>query len=166
MFGDKKIKNIDLYYFSTDKRNVEDYDHIVSNYIKYYHFRARRCKVGFYFWSVMKLCLIALMPVIQAINSFENSSWIIPVCTSGLFLIESILEIWRFKEKWILYRDTCNRLTSIQRQFMGSTAEGIDDERLIYIGLVESLIEEEVRNWYEMSQKRTEEMMNQKKTKN
>ena len=47
MFGNEKIKDITLYYAVTDKITIKDYDKIVSNYIQYYNFRARRCKAGF-----------------------------------------------------------------------------------------------------------------------
>ncbi len=52
-----------------------------------------------------------------------------------------------------MYRDTCNKLISVQRYFMGSTIKEIDENRLNYIGLVEDIIGEEAKNWYEIIKK-------------
>lgn len=150
MFGCSKIKDIDLYYYNADKMDIKEYDRIVSDYIKYYHFRADRCKRGFYFCTVLKLMLIAILPIIQAAELLETLPWCIAAFSSGIFLIESILELWRFREKWILYRSTCNSLISVQRQFMGKGAEGVNEKRQEYIDIVEGIIGEEGNAWGKM----------------
>lgn len=155
---DEKLKDIELYYY-LDKTNIEDYDQIVSSYIKYYHFRARKCKNSFYFWSMLKLLMVAVLPVIQSAGLLENLPWVVVAFSSGIFLIESILELWRFREKWILYRSTCNSLLSVQRCFMSSQEDGINEKRLEYIKIVESIIGEEARTWNDIAK-------NEKKEKN
>lgn len=153
MFGNEKIKDITLYYAVTDKITIKDYDKIVSNYIQYYNFRARRCKAGFYCLTVIKLLIISFIPIFDAMEIFDKIHWGITAFSSGIFFVESILEMCRVREKWILYRDTFNKLISVQRYFMGSTIKEIDENRLNYIGLVEDIIGEEAKNWYEIIKK-------------
>lgn len=151
MFGCDKIKDIDLYYYNADRMDIKEYDRIVSAYIRYYHLRANRCKFGFYLWTILKLVLVAVLPVIQAVKLLDEFPWFVTAFSSGIFLIESILELWRFREKWILYRSTCNSLISVQRQFMGKNVEGTNERRREYIEIVEGIIGEEGKTWGEMT---------------
>lgn len=145
------MEDIGLYYYNTCENSIEEYDRVVKSYIKYYHLRARRCKRGFYFWSVLKLILLAIMPVLQAAGVLVSITYLVAAISSGILLIESILELWRFREKWVLYRSTCNQLMSIQRFFMESRANDVDKKRLEYVEAVEAIIGDEARSWREIS---------------
>ena len=130
--------------------DTKDYEEVVLAYIEYYHVRARRCKCGFYIFSVIKIVLIGMLPVLQAAGIVNSIPWIIAIFSSGILITESILELWRLKEKWILYRSTCNRLMTVQRQDVGKR-ENSGKEMEEYIAAVEAIISGEGDKWIEVS---------------
>ncbi|MEY8483887.1 DUF4231 domain-containing protein [Lachnospiraceae bacterium 48-21] len=130
--------------------DTKDYEEVVLAYIEYYHVRARRCKCGFYIFSVIKIVLIGMLPVLQAAGIVNSIPWIIAIFSSGILITESILELWRLKEKWILYRSTCNRLMTVQRQYVGKR-ENSGKEMEEYIAAVEAIISGEGDKWIEVS---------------
>lgn len=127
-----------------------DYDQVVSEYIEYYHTKARRCKFGFHVFSLIKIMLIGIMPVLQAAGIVEDVPWTIAALSSGILVVESVIELWRLKEKWILYRSTCNRLMTLQRQHKGRSGKP-DKEMEEYIAMVEAVINSEGDSWIELS---------------
>lgn len=148
-----KRKNcaMEPYYCNSRDRDIKEYDKVVSSYITYYHVRASRCKYTFYIFSLIKLVLLACLPIFQAAKLLEEMPWFIQIFSSIIFIIESALEILRLKEKWILYRSTCNNLMSIQRQYAGIGKRNWDERTLDYINAVEEVINGEARQWVELS---------------
>lgn len=124
---------------------------MVTSYIEYYHMRARGCKAAFYTTNIMKFLLLGLIPVLQVAKLFEGSSWVLTAITSGIVFIESIQELFRMKDKWVLYRDSCNKLLSLQRRFLGGGGTQSEEERKQYISDVERLIGEEAGLWLGMA---------------
>lgn len=138
---------------------TKDYEEVVLAYIEYYHARARRCKCGFYVFSVIKIVLIGMLPVLQVAGIVNSIPWIIAIFSSGILITESVLELWRFKEKWILYRSTCNRLMTVQRQYVGkreNSGKGMEE----YIVAVEAIIGGEGDKWIEVSKDKEDDSDN------
>lgn len=140
-----------LRYCSNGERGeAKDYEDAVLAYIEYYHVRARRCKCGFYIFSVIKTILIGMLPVLQAAGIVNSIPWIIAAFSSGILITESILGLWRLKEKWILYRSACNRLMTVQRRYVGKRGNS-GKEMKEYIEAVEAIISGEGDKWIEVS---------------
>lgn len=81
----------------------------------------------------------------------EKMPWLVAVFSLGILFIESVLEVWRLKDKWILYRSTCNNLMSIQRQYAGIGKKKLDARTIDYINVVEAVINGESGQWIELS---------------
>lgn len=143
------------------KYEMKDYEQTVLAYIEYYHVRAKRCKFGFYIFSLVKIILIGMLPVLQAAGVVDNISWIIAAFSSGILITESVMELWRLKEKWILYRSTCNHLMTIQRQYAGKFGNS-REEMEAYIEAVETIISGEGNKWIEVSKDRKQDGDNNK----
>ena len=129
------------------------YDKIVLKYIEYYHMRAQKCKNRYYLCNTIKLIAIASVPVLQAIGVTQKYSWCIALMSAITLFTESIMGMTRFNEKWVSYRDTCNRLMSIQRQNAIVCGNVLNGQEKQYIDEVESLVGEEARNWIKAVQK-------------
>ena len=132
------------------EENGRDYDQIVLTYIEYYHLKAQRYKRGFYMFSLIKIIMIGILPVLQIAGISTSVPWVITAFSSGIIVVESITELWRLREKWILYRNTCNRLMTVQRQYMRSRGKGNKRMRK-YIEAVEAVINEEGNGWSKIS---------------
>ncbi len=79
----------------------------------------------------------------------------VPDTVTGLSVIvlfvESFMEMTRFREKWLMYRNTCNQLLSIQRQNAMHTYKEEDEKceaRLQYVQAVEKFVGYEPNQWY------------------
>lgn len=145
-----KNKKVGIHQYCCDRGicRRDNYDKLILAYIDYYHKRALKCKWAFLIISLAKIILIGMLPVFQMTEVLGNFPWIITVLSSGTLIIESILELWRLKEKWILYRNTCNRLMAVQRQY-AETIEDKDSDLEKYISAIEYIINEEGNKWLE-----------------
>ncbi len=150
MWGNRGKGAMLRYCCNGERGATKDYEEAVLAYIEYYHVRALRCKCGFYIFNVIKIILIGMLPVLQAAGVVNSIPWIIAAFSSGILITESILELWRFKEKWILYRSTCNRLMTVQRQYAGKWGNS-GKEMEEYIAEVEAIISGEGNKWIEVS---------------
>lgn len=153
-------------FLCESKGEKTEYDRIVSIYIKYYHMRAKKCKMLFYTGSVIKLGLLGVIPVFQVTGTFTKSPGLLTVLSSGAVFVEGCMVLFRLQEKWILYRNTCNRLLSVQRQYNGTRDREPDSQMLEYIAAVEEIIGDEARQWMEMvrdkKQKKQEQIQSEK----
>lgn len=137
-------------------RDNEKYDDIVQAYIIYYHKRATRCKWEYYVMNTIKLVGIALIPVLQAIGILDQYAWTVTGLSAIVLFVESFMEMTRFREKWLMYRNTCNQLLSIQRQNAMHTYKEEDEKyeaRLQYVQAVEELVGDEAKQWYAVNKK-------------
>lgn len=158
MGSESKAKKIGSYCYSLDNYTEEEYDEIVLKYIKYYHTRARNCKWAYYIGTTLKFIILACIPVVQATKLSRICPVVIIVLSSFVMLSESLLGMTRVHEKWILYRDMCNRLMSLQRKYHACRlTDRVDENRFSYIDAVEGLICEEARKWVERATEKQKE---------
>lgn len=141
----------DIYYqFNKRCEDVQqDYLKIVENYIEYYHRRASKCKSLYYCVSTIKIILIVIIPVIQLCNQSVIVK-IISVLLSALVLaIESLLALYKSKDKWFLYRETCNVLMSELRKFRinSGCCTACNDMFEEFVQTIENMIHDEARKW-------------------
>lgn len=150
-----------LKFCCSDYEHDYDYDKVVQQYIVYYHRRAVRCKWEYYILNTIKFIIIAGLPVFQVVGIADKFKWSVTAASSAILLLESFTGMVHFKDKWILYRNTCNQLMSIQRKHYFYEEDKIDDCILQYMQEVESVIGEEAKIWYDTSSK-SKEKKNQK----
>lgn len=153
MSKDEK-EGIQQYCCDREKCRRENYDKLALSYIDYYHKRATISKWSFLLFNLAKIILIGMLPVFQMTCIVDAYPWIITALASGALIMESIIELWRLKEKWILYRSTCSRLMAVQRQYAGKTQDD-DPDLEKYVADIELIISEEGSKWLETFQDKT-----------
>lgn len=149
------------YQFNEECEDVQrSYLKIVENYIEYYHRRANECKYLYYTISTIKIVLIALIPAIQLCNNSIVIK-IISVLVSALVLaFESLLALYKSKDKWFLYRETCNILMSELRKFKINSkycticCSDVFEE---FVQTIEDMIHDEARKWVQTVRKREDD---------
>lgn len=151
------IRNVDTHFYNPSKTEPEEYDRIVTTYIQYYNWRARRYRYAYYFFGVLKLLLLALLPISQVFLYPKQMDVVIVIVPTVIIFIESLLALFQCREKWYLFRNTCNQLSGVQRYYMATVRNEVEDKRKEYVAQVENLISDEARNWLILAEKRMEE---------
>lgn len=154
----RKIPEICEFYISDFTDAEKDYQKVVANYISYYEQRARSCKYQYYTLNIIKFIALSSIPIIQATSAAVKLPWIAATASAVCLLMESMLGLWKSKDKWIIYQDTNNILMSVQRQYIlqaGAYKES-DNPLNIFVETVENLINDEARRWNETVMKREE----------
>ena len=158
-------KEVHQYYIQELDAEREAYVEVVSNYIDYYNSRAFRCKMLFYgtnFAKIVGLAGITFVKVIEKDGS--NFSTVAAVITTLCLVLEGAMALFRWQEKWILYRNAQNALMKEKRQF--AVREGIysntEDYFSLFVMTVEGIIDDEARKWN--SYMREQQQKNEDKT--
>lgn len=143
-------KEVHQYYIQELKAEEKSYLDIVSNYIEYYEVRAFRCKWGFYGTNLVKLLGLSGITFLKVIGkSGDTFATMAALVTTMCLVIEGIMALFKWQEKWILYRNTQNALMKENRQF--TTGQGIysDQENRFskFVETVEGIIGDEARKW-------------------
>lgn len=148
-----------LYYMadgSTDEGNRAEYLKVVQNYIQYYYTRAGHYKSWYLALSVIKIFMLALIPISQTIPQIVGWTWLVAGASSLCILLESVTELFAMKEKWILYRKVGNELMSELRRYVtrtGRYADGDAGTRFdLFVPAIERIIESESSDWNRMLQ--------------
>ena len=94
-----------------------------------------------------------LLQSLQAIGMLDQYAWTVTGLSAKkktktkqsaiVLFVEPFMEMTRFREKWLMYRNTCNQLLSIQRQNAMHTYRKEDEKyeaRLQYVQAVEELV--------------------------
>ena len=122
----------------------QEYLNVVFNYIRYYNIRAFRCKWGFYGTSLIKILSLSGITFLKvAGENGADFSTVAAVVTTMCLAIEGIVALFKWQEKWILYRNTQNALMREERQF--ATGQGIYDDKEIRFGVLFTLITRKTR---------------------
>ena len=145
-------KEVHQYYIQKLDAEQKDYLEVVSNYIEYYNRRALRCKMSFYGTNLVKILGLSGVTLAKIIGEnadkvdFSTSAAII---TTMCLVLEGVNALFRWQEKWILYRNAQNALMREIRQFV--VKEGIYQEKensfSFFVEMVESIIDDEARKW-------------------
>lgn len=143
-------KEVHQYYIRELNAEEQDYLGVVSNYIEYYNIRAFRCKWGFYGTSLIKILGLSSITFLKIMgkDGVEFATMAAAVTTMCL-AIEGIVALFKWQEKWILYRNTQNALMREDRQF--TEGQGIysneEDRFSKFVETVEGIIDDEARKW-------------------
>lgn len=145
----KDYNKCSLYYIEEDVEKEKKYMESVINYIEYYNYRSRSCKYSFYILMIIKMVSLGIIPVLELAQT--NGSWAVRIGMVSFFglLCEALQEAFRLKEKWILYRNTYNILTSEQRQYAVKKGKykGSSEDFQKFVENVEEIIGDEARKW-------------------
>lgn len=157
----RKILNGDIkkYYIQEQDADTKQYLEVVSHYIEYYHYRAWSCKWWFYGLNTLKILSLASIVVINAIESEVDMSAYAVIASAICLIIEGVIALYHFQEKWILYRNTNNILMSEIRFFATSKGEYQDKQKAfnLFVERVESIIGDEARKWNETVREKNKE---------
>lgn len=150
------------YYLHCTANVQKNYLDIVENYIKYYHFRAVKCKRMYYFINIIKIAILGAVPVLHLAPKVSDAAWIIAIVSAAGLAMETILGLFRYKDKWQLYRDTNNTLMSEQRKYYCNVDnyknQGNDKAWNKFVVNIENIVGEEARKWSDgMKEKRVVE---------
>ncbi|XCP85341.1 DUF4231 domain-containing protein [Roseburia hominis] len=142
----------ELYFMKGHESTEEEYFEVVNNYIRYYARRAKRCKYQYYGFNIIKFIALAAIPIIQMIDVTADRPWIAAMASSICLLVESIMGMWRTREKWIIYRDTYNQLGREQRIYATGSGKYAEKEKRFhkFVMNIEALISDEARKWCEV----------------
>lgn len=139
-----------------EKLNKEAYFKVVHNYVQYYYERAGVYKIWYLGLSVAKLLILAMIPVSQTFARLSDLPWIAAGASALCILLESVMELFRMKEKWILYRKVGNDLMREGRQYAMKAGryQSEDEEKSfrIFVTNAENIIGEESSSWKQMIQ--------------
>lgn len=158
---------ISKYYIKCEADVKEEYMEIVENYIKYYASRAKECKMFYYAANIIKTVALALIPVLQLVPFVTDRPWITVVISAIGIIAEALVVLFRYRDKWHLYRDANNVLMSEQRKYccdIGEYQEETDEEKKwkLFVQRVEDIVDTEAKKW---SMKMTEKAENQQQDK-
>ena len=131
--------------------NRDTYLNKISNYIKYYHLRAWKCKVAFYSFNVIKIVSVASIPVLQTFEPTDSGTCIV-VASAVSILMESLIALFHLHDKWSLYRGANNALLKEKREYdMGQgkykDKEDEDEKFTLFFNEVEGIISNEGEKW-------------------
>lgn len=156
---ERKSESVEPYFLEMQlakEMNKEEYFGVVHNYVKYYYERARVYKVWYLGLSVTKLLILAMIPVSQTFTQLSDLPWIAAGASSLCILLESVTELFRMKEKWVLYRRVGNDLMREGRQYAmkAGVYQDEDEEKnfRIFVANAENIISEESTSWKQMIQ--------------
>lgn len=153
--GTSYNNDISLYYSEKGEGEERDYLKIVSNYITYYHLRAKRYKLQFYIFNTLKFVVLLILPILQSIECIASIPAITVAASSSCLFIEAILQLWKTKDKWIQYRNTNGMLMREYRKYMTKTEiyskQGAAFDA--FVENVEKIIDDEARKWCEIVKK-------------
>lgn len=144
LYGDIK-----KYYFSNEEGKERKYHEIVSNYIQFYHGRAKRSQYIFYGMSVVKIIAIASIPILETVGEYQVK-WAI-IASALSLIMEGLIALLRAQDKWHLYRSTNNALLQEQREYMmrvGKYAQVEGNVLELYVENIEQIIGDEARKWF------------------
>lgn len=158
---------ISRYYMKCETDIKEEYMGIVENYIKYYASRAKECKMFFYAANIIKTVALALIPVLQLVPVVTDRPWITAVISAIAIIAEALVLLFRYRDKWHLYRDANNVLMSEQRKYccdIGEYQEETGEEKKwkLFVQRVEDIVDAEAKKW---SMKMTEKVESQQEYK-
>lgn len=150
-FNDMKqncSNDIKKYYLDDTNDKERNYHNVVSNYIKFYHCRAKLNRFLFYIMSIIKIILLTSIPFLQ-IKSNLSPEWATGASSISLAL-EGIIALTRVQDKWQLYRSTNNSLMQEQREYMTKTGKysaSTDNVFTLYVQNIENIINNEGKKW-------------------
>lgn len=155
-----KYKLADTYYYTAEKptegTTEAGYLKIVKNYIRYYYKYAERYKWWYLCLSIIKFLILAMIPVSQTIDALTSFPWITASASSLCILLESVTELFRMKEKWILYRKAGNDLLREEREYVTGTngySNKSEKEKFEkFVENAENIISEEASKWNRLLQ--------------
>lgn len=156
----KKEMNMNKYIMEKESEFAQ-YIECIKSYIDYYDRRSRFYKGLYYVLNIVKLASVACVPVLEIVCSDMTLNWVVVAASSLAILCESTVGIFKAKEKWIEYRNTCDKLAQEQRIFM-MKSESYDEMKeqqeceKAFVKHIEAIIGKENGSWKEYMKKKND----------
>lgn len=158
MFQEESLKEFySLSYEELNEAFVKDYLEKVSNYIEYYHRKARMNRASYYITSGVRIIAVALIPFIQALPFGQDHAWAAASASCICVGMEAAIHLLKNKRKWINYREHCNQLMREYRQFYVKfqACEKTARKEIFeaFVHSVEGILEDEETTWKKATKK-------------
>lgn len=131
----------------------------VEDQVKYYSKKGRVNKEYYQLFKVSQLIAAALLPFFTAfISDYTSVKYIVALLGTMVTILEGVLAIGKYHEKWIAYRSTAETLK--QEKFMFLMKAGSYTERnaaLQFVNRIELILSKENSGWQQMIVKEKEE---------
>lgn len=152
----RKERNIEKYIVAKNVRSDEGYEKCIEDYIDYYDRRGKKYKHRYYFWTIVKLIAITIVPVLEITVANNNgANWAVLLASVIAIFSDSFLEKIKAFEKYLSYRNMCDKLCSEQRMYKTRCGyyQDIQNPLQQYVKRVEMLIGTEGEIWIKYMKK-------------
>jgi len=132
-------------------------DSYIEKKINFYRKYAKINRIFHVIFQTLIVIFVAITPIFAAIEGFsgklisngESGITYTLITSSILAILEGVSRLFRFRNLWLRYRNTCNQLNREKRKFnqrIGEYEKVEDPIKLLNVN-VESIIEHEQREW-------------------
>lgn len=149
MRANGNIRNMDKYIIADDIEPVMGYEKCIKEYMNYYDTRSKWYKKIYYTGTIIKLIAVASVPIMElAVQSGGEVNWQVVGAGAIALFCESLLDKIKAKEKYLSYRNVCEKLSSEQRMYK-SKCDRYSGKHANskYVKRVEGIIAAENKDW-------------------
>mgnify|MGYP005779136079 FL=1 len=137
------------YFGSANKMSDQDYVELIQTIVIYYDRRAKHYKHLYLSFAIMRIILLAFLPVLSLIEFYSWSSVVIASISAVALVLESVSSVLGCRNKWETYRRACDCLCMEHRLYaMDSGIYEQEEKRLQnFVVNCETIIREEGEMW-------------------
>lgn len=109
--------------------------------------------------TIISMILSAIIPVIILFNTnkYFIAKLIVSLASSAVTIITGILSLYKSKDLWLEYRNSCELLKSLLHKYFTNTDMFCDlndnDKNKLLISNAENLMTHEIKNWIDANNK-------------
>lgn len=138
--------------------NINESDYIadrLENQIVWYDNKSQEAQRKYKKLKITEIVFAALIPVLSIFSQdYIQITWIIATCGSVITVIEGWLNIAKYHENWIEYRNICETLRHEKYMFLTKTGVyNTENSFKFLVERVESIISKENVNWANLNKK-------------
>lgn len=136
----------------------DEYLERIEKQRKWYSDKSTKNKKYYQYSSIIKMILVALIPVVSLIKyDFKLYAYLVPLLSFGALITEGIQTIFQYKDNWINYRATSEKLKkeiSLYKTKSGAykTTPELSNYNL-FVECCENIISEENTVWIDNTSK-------------
>lgn len=151
-----KLRNIDKYIVSSNIGSDKEYEACIEDYMDYYDKRSKRYKGIYYVGAIIKLMAVTSIPILEvAFGKNEGVNIAVLTVSAIAVFCETILSKIKAYDKYLSYRNTCNKLSQEQRLYKTNSGSYKKAKHPLnhYVKRVEKIIENEGEIWEQYMKK-------------
>ena len=93
-----------------NENEIEYMKERLTKQIDWYDKKSIRYKRLYHTFQIIKIIIAALITLLSVLSEIKYISFIIALCGALVIVLESINQLYKYHEKWIQYRTTCEQL--------------------------------------------------------